>query len=185
MVFECNQPIHHIEISLLHIYVLCSFLSLVDDFSHTPQRYNPFAVLTLKHSKQLVFGLLSCYWTLLLYSPSAFLLFRSVVSRRSSLHSNELYRDPTLLFFNPCWAYAPAYSTTWQQEAEAFALASTNTSANSARKPSNDFPNDNKTLRVGIASVARNGARHFQIQSDHFWRGWTPWREKIFTFNLS
>lgn len=72
------------------------------------------------------------------------------------------YRDPTSLFFNPRQAYVPAYSTVRQEEAEVFVVASTNTSTHPAGKPTDSFSNDNKTLCVGIASVARKGARYFR-----------------------
>lgn len=72
------------------------------------------------------------------------------------------YRDPTSLFFNPRQAYIPAYSTVRQQEAEAFIVRSINTSTHLTGKPIDSVPNDNKTLCVGIGSVARKGARYFR-----------------------
>ena len=56
----------------------------------------------------------------------------------------------------------PAYSTIRQQEAEAFIARSTNISTHLTGKPIDSVPNDNKTLCVGIASVARKGARYFR-----------------------
>lgn len=73
------------------------------------------------------------------------------------------YRDPTSLFFNPRQAYMPAYSTVRQQEAEAFVVRSTDTYTHLTGKPIDSVPNGNKTLCVGIASVARKGARYFRI----------------------
>ena len=75
---------------------------------------------------------------------------------------SKSYRDPTSLFFNPRQAYVPAYSTVRQQQAETFIAASTNTSNLLAGGPSDSVANDNKTLCVGIASVAREGARYFR-----------------------
>ena len=72
------------------------------------------------------------------------------------------YRDPTSLFFDPRQAYVPAYSTVRQQEAEAFVVASTKTASRLAEEPVDSLSTDNKTLCVGIASVARKGARYFR-----------------------
>lgn len=72
------------------------------------------------------------------------------------------YRDPTSLFFNPRQAYVPAYSAVREQEAEAFVDASTDNSPHLAGQLIGSYSNDNKTLCVGIASVARKGARYFR-----------------------
>lgn len=71
-------------------------------------------------------------------------------------------RDPTSLFFNPRRAYVPAYSTVRQQQAEAFVAATTNTPTHGTGRSIDSIPNYNKTLCVGIASVARKGARYFR-----------------------
>lgn len=56
----------------------------------------------------------------------------------------------------------PAYSTIRQQEAEAFVAASANNFTPLAGKPIDSFPMANKTLCIGIASVARKGTRYFR-----------------------
>ncbi|MCJ1462813.1 hypothetical protein MMC07_001416 [Pseudocyphellaria aurata] len=72
------------------------------------------------------------------------------------------YRDPTSLFFDPRRAYVPVYSAVRQQEAEDFIVASTESSPHLAGNSIGSISNENKTLCVGIASIARNGVRYFR-----------------------
>lgn len=65
------------------------------------------------------------------------------------------YRDPTSFFFDPARAYLPEYSSVRQGEADTYIQA-----AATATPYQSQGPSSNKT-RVGVASVAREGARYF------------------------
>ncbi len=87
----------------------------------------------------------------------ALLIFTSlylVTVQYCRLHS---YRDPTSYFFDPARAYLPEYSSVRQGEADAYIQAAATAAPYRSRSP-----DSNKTLCVGIASVAREGARYFR-----------------------
>ncbi|MCJ1462620.1 hypothetical protein MMC07_001222 [Pseudocyphellaria aurata] len=113
--------------------------------------------------------------------PLAFFSFAALYVVTILYVQLESYRDPTSLFFNPRRAYVPAYSTIRQQEAEAFVAASTNNFTSPAGKPIDSFPMDSKTLCMGIASVARKGARYFRTTVGSLLEGLTAKeREEIY-----
>lgn len=66
------------------------------------------------------------------------------------------YRDPTSFFFDPQRAYVQGYSSVRRQEADTFIESATTATFNKTRASSTP------KLCVGIASVARHGARYFR-----------------------
>ena len=86
------------------------------------------------------------------------------------------YRDPTSYFFDPNRAYLPGYSSVRQGEADAYIRAATTAAPYRSRGP-----DSNKTLCVGIASVAREGARYFRTTVGSVLEGLTEEeRESVF-----
>lgn len=76
-----------------------------------------------------------------------------------------LYRDPTSIFFDPNRAYKPGYSTVRRGEADGFiqeVLDGYHERSSNVTDP---------TLCVGIASVARDGARYFRTAVGSFLHG--------------
>jgi len=86
------------------------------------------------------------------------------------------YRDPTSFFFDPARAYLPEYSSVRQREADAYIQAA----ATAVPYQSKDA-GSNKTLCVGVASVAREGTRYFRTSVGSILEGLTEEeRESIF-----
>ena len=88
---------------------------------------------------------------------SAFLLFALLYLCAIQYYRRNSYRDPTSFFFDPTCAYKPEYSPFRQQEANAYINAST-----VAAPQRSNITSFNKTLCVGIASVARDGVQYFR-----------------------
>lgn len=68
------------------------------------------------------------------------------------------YRDPTSLFFDPQRGYEPAYSSVRQAEADAFI----EDAGRATFEPHKAAGGQGKNLCVGIATIAREGARYFR-----------------------
>lgn len=103
---------------------------------------------------------------------SALLSFAAVYLVAAYYFHQVSSRDPTSLFFNPRQAYAPAYSTVRQEEAEAFVLAAANAPEYSIFKPTH-APR-HKRLCVGIPSVSRKGAEYLRTAVGSLLEGLTP-----------
>lgn len=105
-------------------------------------------------------------WRAHLISPSlvAFFVFYALLVTYCRL---AFYRDPTSLFFDPSKAYRREYSFFRQRQAERFiesvATAPFLRSDNSTQPP----------LCVGIATVAREGARYFRVSVGALLQGLT------------
>lgn len=79
----------------------------------------------------------------------------------------RFYRDPTSLFFDPSRAYTPSYSSVRSQEAHAFIESASTDTFNKT------VASLTPKLCVGIASVARDGARYFRTSVGSLLEGLT------------
>lgn len=91
------------------------------------------------------------------YTLRVFLIFLVLYLLLVLYARSRCFRDPTSAFFDPSRGYLPSYSTLRLKEAEAY-IAMTNNATGRTRQKASAQPE----ICLGIASIAREGARYFK-----------------------
>lgn len=90
------------------------------------------------------------------YTAKVFLVFLLLYLLLVQYTRTRCYRDPTSVFFDPNRGYRPAYSAVRAEQANTF-IERVNSGQITPSKAS-----ANPALCVGVATIARNGARYFK-----------------------